>query len=119
MSYNANDFLGGNFLKGDDLKESGPEVFTIEEVNQAEFDSRKKPGTKEKKLELVFTNGKKLTLNNTNVKTLVEAHGSKTDRWIGKDVVAYFDKDVMFGSKRVGGVRIRIPGGSSPDTEFP
>ena len=114
---NANDFITGNFVKADDLKADGPQIFTIADLGIVEFDSKKVPGTKEKKAELLFTDGRRLTLNLTNIKALAEAWTPDMSTWKGKDVIAYFDKDVMFGAKKIGGVRVRIPaaaGNESP-----
>jgi hypothetical protein len=109
VSYNANEFLGGNFIKAEDIKASGPQIFTIEAIGECEFDSKKKPGTKERKLELEFIDGKKLTLNKTNIQVLVDAYGANTDAWKARPVILAFDPSVMFGSKRVGGIRLRLP----------
>lgn len=105
----ASSVLGGNFIKSDDIKESGPVRFTIEDVGVAEFDSRKRPGSKEKKLELTVDEGKKVTLNSTSTRVLIGAYGDNTDKWAGKPVILYFDPDVMFGSKKVGGLRVKVP----------
>jgi hypothetical protein len=105
----ASSVLGGNFIKSDDLKESGPQRFLIEEVGVAEFDSKKKPGAKEKKLELTVDEGKTITLNSTSTRVLIAAYGNDTDKWVGKPVIAFFDPDVMFGPKKVGGLRVKVP----------
>lgn len=52
---------------------------------------------------------KKLILNNINWDTLENAYGEDSDDWIGKEMELYVDPSVMFGGKRVGGVRVRIP----------
>lgn len=52
---------------------------------------------------------KPLILNNANWATLEDAYGSDSDMWRGKPIEVYADPNVMFGTKRVGGVRLRLP----------
>ena len=59
---------------------------------------------------------KPLILNNTNWVTIEDAYGEDSDYWDGKLVELYCDPTIMFGSKRVGGVRVRIPAGLSPSS---
>jgi hypothetical protein len=56
---------------------------------------------------------KPLILNNTNWMAIEDAYGDESDHWSGKPVELYFEPNVTFGNKRVGGVRIRVPQGSS------
>ena len=49
-------------------------------------------------------------LNGTNWDALEEITGeSDSDVWKGVQIVIYVDPNVMFGAKRIGGVRIRAP----------
>ncbi|MCH8278332.1 MAG: hypothetical protein IIC12_05310 [Proteobacteria bacterium] len=51
---------------------------------------------------------KPLVLNMTNGELIADIIGSgEFDEWIGKQVVLYNDKTVMFAGKRTGGIRVR------------
>ena len=53
---------------------------------------------------------KKMVLNNTNLDLISFACDSEdSDEWVGKHIVIYTDPTVMYGGKRVGGLRIRAP----------
>jgi len=52
---------------------------------------------------------KPLILNNINWITCEDAYGEDSDSWSGRLVELFVDPNVMFGAKRVGGVRLRIP----------
>ena len=53
---------------------------------------------------------KPMVLNATNIALAEQATGSDdTDVWIGKKLVLYNDPSIMFGTERVGGIRIRAP----------
>lgn len=106
----ASSVLGGNFIKKEDLKEGGPERLEIAEVGLAEFENEK-TGKAEKKLELTFTDERKLTLNNGNTQVLIAAYGDDTDLWTGRPIVAFFDPNVMFGKRKTGGVKVKVPSG--------
>jgi hypothetical protein len=55
-------------------------------------------------------NDKGLVLNKTNLARAARAMGSEdTDDWIGKQIVAYFDENVEYQGKLVGGIRLRAP----------
>jgi hypothetical protein len=48
-----------------------------------------------------------LILNTTNANDLAEIFGSDdTDAWVGKKFLAYADKNIKFGKKKVGGLRV-------------
>jgi hypothetical protein len=40
---------------------------------------------------------------------LESTYGRDSDEWIGQQVELYCDPNVMFGSKRVGGIRCNVP----------
>lgn len=52
---------------------------------------------------------KPMICNNVNWTTCEEAYGDESDFWAGKSVEIYVDPSVMFGAKKIGGVRLRIP----------
>jgi hypothetical protein len=53
---------------------------------------------------------KGLVLNKTNLSRAARAMGSEdTDDWIGKQIVAFFDENVEYQGRPVGGIRLRAP----------
>lgn len=50
-----------------------------------------------------------MVLNLTNANTISAVYGDDTDGWRGQELVIYVDKNVMFGAKRTGGLRVRPP----------
>jgi len=76
----------------------------------------------EQKAVMHFTgNTKPMILNNTNWLIIEASYGDETESWKGRPVEIYVDPNVMFGTKRVGGVRLRIPltSGIAPNTPVP
>lgn len=70
---------------------------------------------KERKPVMTFADSvKPLIVNNVNWETLENAYGEDSDDWRGKPVEIYVDPSVMFGGRRVGGVRVRIPAKPAP-----
>jgi hypothetical protein len=57
---------------------------------------------------------KAMIMNNCNWMTLEDAYGEESDDWNGKPVELYVDPNVMFGGKRVGGVRVRVSTPQAP-----
>ena len=68
----------------------------------------------ENKAVLAFSDAgiKNMIVNSTNWDALAAAYGEDADGWLGKPVEVYTDPGVMFGGRRVGGVRVRIPAGA-------
>lgn len=100
------------FLKAETLKATGPQTFTITGTTEVVFEARDgRPA--EKKPALVTRNEDsdevKVILNKENLRTLIDAFGEDSDDWRTKTVEAFFDKNVSFGGKRVGGLRLRVP----------
>ncbi len=96
-----------SFLSKDDL--TSPKVVTIDDVTEAELQG---DGGKELKPVTHFRGiDKGLVLNNVNWDTIQDAYGDDSDDWKGKQIELYFDSSIMFGSKRVGGIRVRLPRG--------
>lgn len=94
-----------NYMSKEDVQT--PVVAHIADVYQDEIQGE---GGKETKAIMKFREPhlKPMILNNINWTSCEVAYGFNTDSWIGKPVEIYFDPNVMFGAKRVGGVRIRI-----------
>ena len=106
QNYDARDFIGGTFIKKEDLA-AGPQRFTIQGVSKTTFEAKNgQPAEDVLQLEL---DERQFSLNKTNIKILIGAHGGKTDGWIGKSVILYVDPNVMFSGRLVGGVRVQIP----------
>ena len=61
--------------------------------------------------QLADGNHKSFILNKSNWINIEEAYGPDTDTWIGQRIELYVDPSIMYGGKRVGGVRVRIPSG--------
>lgn len=91
------------YLKGADLNGRTVRV-TIDRVDIEEVgDGDRKP--------VMYFQGKDkgLALNRINADTISSAYGPETDDWTGRIVELYFDPNVYYGPKKVGGLRVRIP----------
>jgi hypothetical protein len=112
----ASSFLGGDYLKGEVLKASGPVRGTISGVTIDTFKGQNgKPD--EQKLSCVVdlgTEEKKVTLNKTNLRVIIGAYGDDTDKWVGRPIVVYYDPNVSFGGRTIGGVRVKVPTTQAP-----
>ncbi len=106
QSYDARDFVGGSFIKKEDLA-AGPQRFTIQRVSKTTFEAKNgQPAEEVLQLEL---DERQFSLNKTNLKILIGAYGRNTGDWVGKTIVLYVDANVMFSGRLVGGVRVQIP----------
>lgn len=82
-------------------------------IDTVRFDTIKGDTADEDKPVIYFRDGvKPMILNNTNWMTIEDAYGPESDNWTGKTIELYCDPGVMFGGKRVGGVRVRVPNGA-------
>ena len=97
------------FLSKDDLPVS--RVFTIEETLMEEVESEE--GKSDKPI-IYFEESKPLVLNKTNAEILKELYGEDSDLWVGKKVEAYVDPSVRFGTKKIGGIRLKKPEEAQP-----
>lgn len=86
-----------------------PVTWTITGVGKVEMDDDN--GEKKSPPVMTFSDAgsKPLILNNTNWMVLEDLYGEDSDKWIGKTIELYKEPNVMFGNKRVGGVRVRKP----------
>ena len=94
-----------NYLKKEDFP--SPRVLTISSVSTADIKSDH--GTEKKTIVYYQSVEKPMVLNRGNAEVIAENYGGDSDMWIGKPVEVYHDPGVMFGGKRVGGIRIRMP----------
>lgn len=69
---------------------------------------------------------KPLVLNSTNRESIAEicqpgapAEERDTEYWVGKRIVLFTDDSIMFGGKKIGGIRIRAPKASAPPADDP
>lgn len=95
------------YLKKEDFP--SPEVLTISEVREEQVTA---PGDKPKAKVVLYFNDrdKGLVLNQANGDALFDITGDDDpEKWIGRSVEAYNDRNVMYAGKRVGGVRLREP----------
>jgi hypothetical protein len=97
---NANDFLGGNYVKKEDL--SGPTTVTVNDVwSEAVLNAGRR------KLIVSFEEFEKpLILNKTNTRLLVKLFGTTdTAAWRGQ-ITLYVENNVEYGGRVVGGIRV-------------
>lgn len=101
----ARRFLGA-YLQKEEIPDSGATV----RIRGAKEETLEE--TERNKLILYFDDLEKgLVCNITNINVLIDVLGSdETDDWMGREVELYVDHGVMFGGKRVGGIRVRASG---------
>lgn len=104
------DAFPNRYVSKDDVE--SPVVWTIANVVLVEMDDDN--GGKKKPPVMHFSDpdSKPLIMNNSNWMTLEDLYGDESDNWTGKKIELYKDPNVMFGGKRVGGVRVRKPASS-------
>jgi hypothetical protein len=101
---NVDELRQSRFLTKQDVEE--PLRATIDRVkkqNVAPFGEEPK-----NKWCVFFDDGiKPLVLNSTNGELIAKVLGSRnTDDWAGKEIEIYFEPNVSFGGKLVGGIRV-------------
>lgn len=113
---NVNDLKSSKFLTKNDVE---PAVLvtikSYEEMNVAMENQ-----APEMKWCLIFDELEKpLVLNMTNGQLIAAITGSENfDRWLGKKIVLYNDKTVMFAGKMTGGIRVRSSQGGQPNPDW-
>ncbi len=113
---NANDFIGGNYLKKEDI--DGARIVTLTDVwSEAVLSAGRK------KLVVSFREFEKpLILNKTNIKRFARIFGTgDTKAWRGP-VTLYVEPGVEYAGRVVGGIRVRPAAktesrGESPDKQ--
>lgn len=92
------------YVKRDHIDEAGGELsHDIHDVEEASFkDGKTRP-------QLVFGDGTRFTVNDTNLRLLQKHFGYETDAWVGKRVILWFDEAVTYQGRLVGGIRLRVP----------
>ena len=99
----ADDFLGGNYLRKEDIR--APQNVTVTDVW-----SEKILGSNRPKLIIAFEGIEKpLILNKTNIKRLVAIFDTPdTTKWRGQ-IMLYVEKGVEYAGRVVGGLRVNRP----------
>src|SRR5688572_16870977 len=97
------DMFPANFLKKEDVPQPTRAVIARVTMEEVTGDTGK-----EMKATIHFDGDqlKPMILNKGNATTICESFGDDSDRWIGKTIEVYTDPGVMFGGKRVGGLRV-------------
>lgn len=95
----------GSYLKAEDIGQSCP-VVTIESCNIEEIGEEK-----DRKPVLHFVGkDKAMACNLTNAQAIEAIVGTDDmDAWVGHQVQLYVDPNVMYGGKKVKGLRVRAP----------
>lgn len=98
---------GSKFLSGPDIgdKKIRTKITKLRKEEMIDKDTGKK------KIRFVVSFDsidKPLIINATNKNVLVDALGRNPAAWVGASVGVFFDRDVMFAGKRVGGIRLRV-----------
>ena len=88
-------FASSSFIKIDDVKNE-PVQKVIAEIGEGKYD----------KPVLSFTDGTKLSLNGTNVRTLIEAFGPNDEDWIDQRI-ELFAGTVPFNGEDIASVLVR------------
>jgi len=96
-----------NYLQKGDVEP--PILATISHTDEADVSMEGKPES----IECIVhfkEDVKPLIAKITNLELIAEIAGDRnTDHWEGVQIVIYHDKNVMYGRKRVGGVRVCAP----------
>lgn len=102
------DAFPSRYLGQTDLER--PTTATIADVRKEEVQGEH--GTEDKAVMFFMEEDiKPMILNHTNWTACEDAYGEDTEDWTGKPIELYVDPGVMFGKKKVGGVRVRIRSG--------
>lgn len=107
------DAFPGNFLKKEDFPQ--PTLATIDRVEEQQIKGDK--GEESKPVlylrdpsDRQLDTARGLIVNKSNWEAIEHITGADdSDEWAGQAIVLFNDPTVMFGAKRVGGVRIRSP----------
>jgi hypothetical protein len=103
------DMVKSKYFRARDVEGQPPKVLTIADVTE---ELMGRGGHKEPKCFLWFMESPKgLQLNKTRVNILEAAYGPDSDLWTGKRIKIYFDPNVEFGGRLVGGVGIKTSPG--------
>ena len=107
-----NEALPGQYLAQEDFAEPCLAKVALVVMNEVEGDHGKKDKPvlfiSDPSYDVDVLRG--IILNGTNWDMLVDMTGEQdSDQWKGLPIVIFVDPNVMFGKKKVGGIRIRPP----------
>lgn len=117
---NTSELFESKYLKKEEIN-----MPTTAHIAGVSVEVLKSQGGDKRKGILHFTGGrlKPMVLNVMNSNVISGAYGNETDLWNGKPVEIFVDPNVMMGTQRVGGLRIRIPSanytGNAPSGHTP
>jgi len=94
-----------DYLDGADL--TGDTTATIADIEPRRELTMSGNRTKVKPCLFMRELDKWFVLNQTNKKTIRAMYGPELKDWVGKRITLYFDPEVMFGTKKTGGTRVR------------
>jgi hypothetical protein len=99
-----NDALPGKYLAKEDFETPTQVQIMGVEMEDVEGDH----GTERKPVLYINGNNRGMILNGTNWDKIVElTNEPDSDNWKDLAIEIYHDPDVMFGRKKVGGIRVR------------
>lgn len=104
---NRNDAFPSAYLRKDDLKD-GDIRLQIADCFRDEVPNPAKLGETIEKTLLSFHNSTKLlVLNGEQWDQIEQLYGESTDGWVDNWIILFVDPNVKFGTKKVGGIRVR------------
>lgn len=113
-SENLREAFAGRWMSSRDIDQEDDTILTIKEVYEhPDLDENGEPITDDNgKPKLVKSIafeevGQLLWLNKLNGRRIVALFGDKREKWVGKQIAIYFDPEVEYGGRTVGGIRIR------------
>lgn len=113
---NVNDLKNSKFLAKEDVEPDA--LVTIKNYEEMDVSLEKEP-TKMKWVLYFKELDKPMVLNKTNGMLLAAITGSEEfDDWIGKQIILFNDKSVMFAGEFTGGIRIRAAKGGQPNPGY-
>lgn len=99
----ASKYLKSDFMKAEDIPEDESITLTVQSVEErtSKFKDELMPA-------LILSNEKVLTLNPTNLRSMIEYYGAESDKWIGLAVTLFaIPVQTKEGMKQ--GIRIKRP----------
>jgi len=113
MKYEKNESFSGGWVKGADV-ESGTKCSLTTETKRVQSQFKDKNGNPKTqdvaKIQFFGTNeAKNISINRASLNALVDAFGTESNDWVGKELTAQTEK-VIVGGKRVTAVYL-VPNG--------
>ena len=100
---------GTTFLsKDNDIAPNEEREFEITGVEWTDFKD-KKGNPEPRRLQLTLDGGLKWSLNVTNTRVLAKHFGKDAGDWVGQHIFVWHDETVTYGSRMVGGLKVKVP----------